>query len=176
MSEPRGHDPHEVRAFLGLGSNLGDRLVNLQRAVDLLGHRPGLAVVASSRVFETDPVGGPPQPDYLNAVVETRTTLSPRALLDACLDVEREMGRERGERWGPRIIDVDVLTFGDERVDEPDLEIPHPRMHERGFALVPLLELEPDPPLPGGRHVAELRTGTGTFAGVRLFAPALRVG
>ena len=168
-------DPAEVRAFLALGSNLGDRLANLQRAVGLLWQRSGIRVIRSSRVYETDPVGGPPQPDYLNAVIEVRTTLAPRALLDAGLTVEQEMGRERKERWGPRGIDVDVLTYGREEVDEPGLKIPHPRMHERGFVLVPLLELEADPPLPGGRRVARLRTGPGTLAGVRLFAPPLQV-
>lgn len=161
-----------VRAFLALGSNLGDRLANLQRAVDLLV-RPGLAIVKSSRVFQTDPVGGPPQPDYLNAVVEARTSLSPRALLDACLDVEREMGRERIERWGPRVIDVDVLTYGDEEVTEPGLQIPHPRMHERGFVLIPLLELDEDPPLPGHRSIASLRLEGGLMRGVALFGPPL---
>ncbi len=165
----------EVRAFLALGSNLGDRLSNLQRAVELLTRREGIRVVRSSRVYETDPVGGPSQPDYLNAVIDARTTLGPRDLLDACLAVEREMGRERKERWGPRVIDVDVLAYGRETVDEPGLQIPHPRMHERGFVLVPLLELEPDPPLPGGRRIAHLRTGSGTLAGVRLFGAALKV-
>src|SRR4029450_1145899 len=112
------------------------RLSMCDRAFDLLGRR-GLAVVKSSRVFQTDPVGGPPQPDYLNAVVEALTTLAPRALLDACLWVERDMGRERKERWGPRIIDVDVLTYGREQVNETGLQIPHPRMHERGFVRGP---------------------------------------
>ena len=115
---------------------------------------------------------GPPQPDYLNAVVEVETTLSPYGLLGACLDVEREMGRERRERWGPRVIDLDVLTFGEETVDEPDLQVPHPRMHERGFVLLPLLELAADPPLPGGRLVATLRLGPDAMA-ARPFAPPL---
>jgi 2-amino-4-hydroxy-6-hydroxymethyldihydropteridine diphosphokinase len=167
-------EPPEVRAFLGLGSNLGDRLANLQRAVNLLG-RPGLAIVKSSRVYQTDPVGGPPQPDYLNAVVEARTTQAPRALLDACLSVEREMGRQRKERWGPRIIDVDVLTYGREHVNETGLQIPHPRMHERGFVLVPLLELDEDPPLPAGHSIARLRLEGGLMEGVALFGPPLRL-
>jgi 2-amino-4-hydroxy-6-hydroxymethyldihydropteridine diphosphokinase len=161
-----------TRAFLGLGSNLGDRLANLQRAVDLLGAAEGIRVVRSSRVYETDPVG-PPQPDYLNAVIEVETTRDAYGLLDAALSVENEMGRVRTERWGPRVIDVDVLTFGDEEVDEPDLQVPHPRMHERGFVLAPLLELEADPPLPGGRRVAALRVGFDLMGGVRPFAPAL---
>jgi 2-amino-4-hydroxy-6-hydroxymethyldihydropteridine diphosphokinase len=161
-----------TRAFLALGSNLGDRLANLQRAVDLLDATPGIRVVRSSRVYETDPVG-PPQPDYLNAVVEVRTTLAPRALLEAALRVERELGRVRTERWGPRTVDVDVLIMDDLTVDEADLVIPHPRMHERDFVLVPLLELEPDPQLPGARRLADVRTSCGASPGVRLFAPAL---
>ncbi len=164
---------HHVRAFLALGSNLGDRLANLQRAVDLLGHRPGLAIVKSSRVFQTEPVGGPPQPDYLNVVVEGRTTRSPRDLLDACLAVEQEMGRERRERWGPRVIDIDVLTYGGEEVNEPGLHVPHPRMHERGFVLIPLLELDGDPPLPGRRSIGSLRLEGGLMRGVILFGPPL---
>jgi 2-amino-4-hydroxy-6-hydroxymethyldihydropteridine diphosphokinase len=162
-----------VRAFLGLGANLGDRLANLQRAADLLGRKEGIAVVASSRVFETEPVGGPPQPHYLNAVIEASTTRSPRSLLDACLDVELSMGRERIERWGPRVIDIDVLTYGRERVDEPGLEIPHPRMHERGFVLLPLLELTEDPPLPGDRLIGSVRLGGDPLRGIKLFGPPL---
>lgn len=159
-------------AYLGLGSNLGDRLEHLRRAVGLLSER-GVRVVRSSRVYETDPVGGPSQPDYLNAVVEVEAPGTARELLDACRSVERELGRVRGERWGPRTVDVDVLTFGDEEIEEPGLTVPHPRMHERGFVLVPLLELVADPPLPGGRRVADLRLGPEVLSGVRPFAPPL---
>jgi 2-amino-4-hydroxy-6-hydroxymethyldihydropteridine diphosphokinase len=162
-----------MRAFVALGSNLGDRLANLQEAVDRLGKVAGIRVVRTSRVYETDPVG-PPQPDYLNAVVMVETLLSARDLLEACLGVERAMGRERSERWAPRTIDLDVLSYGQEEIDEPGLVVPHPRMHERGFVLVPLLELDPDPALPGGRRVADLRLGPGMLSGVRPFAPALR--
>ena len=161
-------------AYLALGSNLGDRLGTLQRAVELLGGRDGVDVVRSSRVFETDPVG-PPQPAYLNAVLDVATTLEPRALLDACLGVEAELGRERLERWGPRTLDVDVLTYDALEVHEPDLEIPHPRMHERGFVLVPLGELTQDPMLPGGRTLATLRLAPDAVLGVRPFAPPLEV-
>ena len=156
----------EVRAYLGLGSNLGDRLANLQRAVDLLDATPGIRVERTSSVYETDPVG-PPQPDYLNAVAELRTTLTARALLEACLAVEQALGRVRDERWGPRTLDVDVLTYGDERIDEPGLTVPHPRMHERAFVLIPLRELEPDPPLPDGRSIDDVRLDEG----VRRFGP-----
>jgi 2-amino-4-hydroxy-6-hydroxymethyldihydropteridine diphosphokinase len=162
-----------TRAYVGLGSNMGDRLANLQRAVDRLAGHEGLTVLRSSRVYETDPVGGPPQPDYLNAVIEVETSGSARDLLEACLTVEREMGRERIERWGPRVIDLDVLTYGLEAVDEPDLRVPHPRMHERGFVLVPLLELDADPPLPGGMSAATIRLSAEMVLGVRPFAHSL---
>jgi 2-amino-4-hydroxy-6-hydroxymethyldihydropteridine diphosphokinase len=158
-----------VRAYLGLGSNLGDRLGNLRRAVALLGQRDGIRVLRSSRVFETDPVG-PPQPDYLNGVAEVETSLTARELLDGCLAVERDIGRVRTERWGPRVIDVDLLTFDEQRIDEPGLTVPHPRMHERGFVLVPLLELDADPQLPDGRRIAALRIGGDIASSVRLFA------
>jgi 2-amino-4-hydroxy-6-hydroxymethyldihydropteridine diphosphokinase len=150
-------------------------LTNLQRSVDLLSRREGILVLRSSRVYETEPVG-PPQPDFLNAVVEAETTLPAADLLKACLEVEKEMGRERDERWGPRVIDVDVLTYGREEIDRPDLIVPHPRMHERAFVLAPLTELEANPPLPGGRRLATLRFAPMGLAGVRPFAPSLRVG
>lgn len=161
-----------VTATVGLGSNVGDRLWNLTRAVALLDGAPGIRLIRSSRVYETAPVG-PPQPDFLNAVVQVETTLEPRALLEACLSVEVEMGRVRRERWGPRVIDVDVLTYGRRVVDEPDLVIPHPRMHERAFVLVPLLEVDPDPPLPDGLRAGDVRLSPEQLAGVKLFAPSL---
>jgi len=162
-----------TRAYLGLGSNLGDRLANLEEAVRRLD-AAGARVLRSSRVYETDPVGGPEQPDYLNAVVEVETELSARDLLDACLDVERQMGRVRTERWGPRRIDIDLLTYGRRQIDEPGLTVPHPRMHERAFVLVPLLELDPDPPLPGGRHAVREAERETSLPAVRPFAPPLR--
>ena len=157
-------------AYLGLGSNLGDRLEHLRRAVVLLRER-GVRVVRSSRVYETEPVGGPPQPDYLNAVLEVDADGTARELLAACRAVEDALGRERDERWGPRIIDVDVLTFGNETIKQPDLRVPHPRMHERAFVLIPLLELDPDPPLPDGRRIGQVRLDA--LGGVRLHAPPL---
>jgi len=129
-----------VRAYLGIGSNLGDRLAHLQFAVDGLAAADGVEVVAVSAVYETDPVG-PEQPDYLNAVVAVDTTCSPRGLLDVGQRLEAGAHRVRGERWGPRTLDVDVLLFGDEQIDEPDLVIPHPRWHERDFVLAPLADL-----------------------------------
>jgi 2-amino-4-hydroxy-6-hydroxymethyldihydropteridine diphosphokinase len=129
-----------ARAFLGIGSNLGDRLGYLQGAVDGLSATDGIEVVAVSAVFETDPVG-PEQPDYLNAVVAVDTTLTPRGLLEVGQRLEQEAERVRKERWGPRTLDVDVLLFGNEEIDEPDLVIPHPRWDERDFVLAPLADL-----------------------------------
>jgi 2-amino-4-hydroxy-6-hydroxymethyldihydropteridine diphosphokinase len=159
-------------AFLGLGSNLGDRLANLERAAERLDAHPHISVTRSSRVYETAPIG-PPQPDYLNAVIEIETSLTPAELLQATQEIERALGRVPAERWGARTIDIDILTFDDDDIDTPDLEIPHPRMHERGFVLAPLLELTADPRLPGGRSVATLRLDPSALAGVRPFAAAL---
>ena len=131
------------RAYLGLGSNLGDRLAHLQAAVDGLARTPGLAVVAVSPVYETAPVGGPPQDDYLNAVVALDTDLTPHDLLRIAQGLEAAEHRVRRERWGPRTLDVDVLLVGDEVVDDPDLVVPHPRLTERAFVLVPLADLDP---------------------------------
>ena len=170
--EARGAPSVATSAYVALGTNLGDRLEQLRAAVRLLAETDGVDVVRSSRVFETEPVG-PPQPAYLNAVIEVRTTLAPRELLEAAQAVENSLGRERAERWGPRTIDVDILTFDDRTVEEPDLEIPHPRMHERGFVLVPLAELDDDPMLPGGRRLAEIRLSPDVVFGVRPFAPPL---
>jgi 2-amino-4-hydroxy-6-hydroxymethyldihydropteridine diphosphokinase len=129
-------------AYLGLGSNLGDRLAFLQLAVEGLAARAG-TVVAVSAVYETEPVGGPPQPDYLNAAIALDTTLSARELLGVAKALEAEAGREPGERWAPRTLDIDVLMVGDERVDEPDLVVPHPRIHQRAFVLAPLADVAP---------------------------------
>ena len=161
-----------VIAYLGLGSNLGDRLVNLQGAVARLASEDGVRVDVSSRVWETAPVGGPEQPDYLNSVVRVETDLTPHGLLAACRRVESALGRERIERWGPRTIDVDVLLYDERAIDEPGLVVPHPRIAERAFVVLPLLELDPDPVLPDGRHLVDLRLDT---SGVSPFAPPLVV-
>ncbi len=131
------------RAYLGIGTNLGDRLAYLQLAVDALAAADGVRVVAASPVYETVPVGGPEQPDYLNAVVAVDTALSARALLRLAHTIEADAERVRTVRWGPRTLDVDVLLVGDEQVDEADLVVPHPRMQERAFVLVPLADLDP---------------------------------
>ena len=161
-----------VVAFLGLGSNLGERLTNLQAAVDALQIEPGLRVTASSRVWETEPVGGPPQPDYLNAVIRVETDLSARDLLDVARRMEARMGRVRKEQWGARSLDVDILLYDEEQIDESDLVVPHPRMTQRAFVLLPLLELDPDPVLPDGTRLKEVRVDTG---GVTPSAPPLAV-
>jgi 2-amino-4-hydroxy-6-hydroxymethyldihydropteridine diphosphokinase len=134
-----------VRAFLGLGSNLGDRWTYLRAAVAALPD-----VVAVSPVYETSPVGGPEgQGPYLNCVVELDTDLGPRELLELARRLEAEAQRERKERWGPRTLDVDVLLVGDLTFDEPDLVVPHPRMWERRFVVAPLADLAPELAPPG---------------------------
>jgi 2-amino-4-hydroxy-6-hydroxymethyldihydropteridine diphosphokinase len=133
-----------TRAYLALGSNLGDRASHLQSAVDELDAMPGVRVVAVSRVYETAPVGGPAQGDYLNAVVAVETELDPYGLLAAAQACEQHAGRERRERWGPRTLDVDVLLYDEVQTDDPALTIPHPRMWERGFVLAPLRDVAPE--------------------------------
>ncbi len=128
-----------TRAFLGLGSNIGDSRAILREAVEAIAD-----LVAVSPVYETDPVGGPEQDVYLNVVVELATVKSPRELLASCRELERAAGRERVVRWGPRTLDVDVLLVGNQSVDDDDLVVPHPRMLERNFVMVPLLDLAPD--------------------------------
>jgi 2-amino-4-hydroxy-6-hydroxymethyldihydropteridine diphosphokinase len=159
-------------ATLALGSNLGDRLATLQRAVDLLAERR-VRALASSRVWETDPVGGPKgQPSFLNAVIRAETDLGPSDLLAAALDVEAALGRVRRERWGPRTVDVDDLLYDGLVLDEPGLSVPHPRMRERAFVLLPLLDLDADPVLPDGTRVLDLPCDP---SGVRPFAPPLEL-
>ena len=146
-----------MRAFVGLGANLGRREETLLRAVELLAAEHGVEVVALSSVRETDPVGVEDQPCFQNAAALLETTLGPRELLDVLLRIERELGRVRdGTRWGPRVIDLDLLAYGSEVVDEPGLRVPHPRVHERRFALEPLVELDPDLELPGRGKVSDL--------------------
>lgn len=144
-----------TRAYVGLGANVGPREVTILRAVDLLAAADGVSVVAVSQLRETEPVGVVDQPAFLNAAVAVDTSLDARALLDLLLGVERELGRVRTERWGPRTIDLDLLVFGDETIDEPGLRVPHPRLGERRFALEPLAELAPDLVVPGLGRVAD---------------------
>jgi 2-amino-4-hydroxy-6-hydroxymethyldihydropteridine diphosphokinase len=146
-----------VDAFLGLGSNLGDRLDTLQRALDLLAAEPGIAVQRTSRVWETDPVGGPEQPDFLNVVAEIDTVLEPHDLLEAVNRVEAALGRTRAVHWGPRTIDIDILLIDGLKIDDDRLTVPHPRMHQRAFVVMPLLELIADPVLPNDTHLLDVR-------------------
>jgi 2-amino-4-hydroxy-6-hydroxymethyldihydropteridine diphosphokinase len=150
-----------ARAFIGLGSNLGDRQALLEEALRRLDADPSVTVKAVSVFRETEPVGVVDQPRFLNAAAAVETTLEPRELLDRLLAVELALGRDRsGERWGPRTVDLDLLLFGDLVVDEPGLTVPHPRLHERRFVLEPLLELDPALALPDGRLLGDL-LGTG---------------
>ena len=143
-------------AYVGIGANLGPREETLRRAVELLGHADGVEVVGVSALRETDPVGVIDQPPFLNGAVAIETMLPARALLDLLLEIERSLGRVRGERWGPRIVDLDLLVYENGVVDEPGLHVPHPRLHERRFALEPLADLNPELEIPGRGTVSAL--------------------
>jgi 2-amino-4-hydroxy-6-hydroxymethyldihydropteridine diphosphokinase len=143
--------------YIGLGANLGDREATIRRALELLREDPAIDVVAVSSLRETDPVGYEDQPRFLNGAAELETELAPRALLDRLLAVERELGRDRsGPRFGPRAIDLDLLLYDGRLVREEGLEIPHPRLHERAFALEPLNELDSALEVPGRGSVQAL--------------------
>jgi 2-amino-4-hydroxy-6-hydroxymethyldihydropteridine diphosphokinase len=147
-----------IRAYVGLGANVGDREETIRRAVGLLDAEEGIELVAVSTLRETDPVGYADQPPFLNGAAAMDTELEPRRLLERLLAVERELGRVRAEgpRYGPRTIDLDLLLYGDLVLDEPGLTVPHPRLAERRFALEPLHELDPGLRLPDGRAVLDL--------------------
>jgi 2-amino-4-hydroxy-6-hydroxymethyldihydropteridine diphosphokinase len=136
-------------AYIGIGSNLGDRQRLIRQALDLLDAQDDVEVAALSTIRETEPVGIVDQPRFLNAAARLETELAPRELLDRLLAVERDLGRLRVERYGPRTIDLDLLLYGDELVDEPGLRVPHPRLHERRFVLEPLNDLDPGLVVPG---------------------------
>jgi len=147
-------------AYVGLGANLGDREAMLRSALEQLSAEPRVELVAVSSFRETAPVGIADQPRFLNAAAAVETTLSARELLDRLLGIERRLGRTReGLRFGPRTIDLDLLLYGEERIDEPGLEVPHPRLHERLFALEPLAELDPGLDVPGRGPLADLVAG-----------------
>lgn len=130
--------------FLGLGSNVGDRENQLKEAIRLLDEQSGIKVVKVSSFYETEPVGYVDQPDFLNLCVEIQTELSPKAVLERGLAIEQQLHRVRKERWGPRTLDIDILLYGDQIIEEQDLTIPHPRMTERAFVLIPLQEIAPN--------------------------------
>ena len=140
--------------YLSLGGNLGDPAASMATALRLLDADDDTRVIAVSSLYRTPPWGKLDQPDFLNAAAEISTALAPRALLDLCLEAERKLKRVREERWGPRLIDIDILVFGDRIIHETGLEVPHPRMLERAFVLAPLAEIAPELVV-GGRSVAE---------------------
>jgi len=170
-----------ARAVLSVGSNLGDRLGTLQGCVQAIGRLPDTDVLAISPVYETAPAGGPPQPDYLNAVLLVATALPPRDLLAATQRIEADFGRVRAERFGPRTLDVDIISYhdpvsGGQLSDDPVLTLPHPRAHERAFVLVPWHDLEPAAELPGRGPIAGLldnldRSGVRPAPGAALRLP-----
>jgi 2-amino-4-hydroxy-6-hydroxymethyldihydropteridine diphosphokinase len=144
-------------AFVGIGSNVGDRVAFCRRAVDELKALDDLRIEGVSSLYETSPIGGPPQRSFVNLVTKVTTELDARRLLQATQAIESKLGREPSDiHWGPRVVDLDILTFGDEKISEPDLEIPHPRMRQRRFVLVPLLEIDPDAADPWGTRYADL--------------------
>ena len=131
-------------AYLALGSNMGDRLANLKSALNLLVNQAEVIVVNTSSIYETQPVGFLNQGSFLNMVIRVDTGHAPKKLLESCLKIEGEIGRKRDVRWGPRTIDLDILLYNQENIETEDLIIPHPRMHERAFVMIPLVEVNQD--------------------------------
>jgi 2-amino-4-hydroxy-6-hydroxymethyldihydropteridine diphosphokinase len=150
-----------VRAVIGLGANLGDPAAQLRAATAAIARLPGTRIAKVSSLYRTAPVGYAAQPDFVNAAVAVETALEPRALLDALLAIERAAGRERTFKDAPRTLDLDILLYGDRVIDEPGLRVPHPRLHERAFALAPLVEVEPDAAVPGHGPAAALLAALG---------------
>lgn len=153
--------------YLSLGGNLGDPAASMATALRLLDADESTRVIAVSSLYRTPPWGKLDQPDFLNAAAEISTALMPRALLDLCLEAERKLKRVREERWGPRLIDIDILVFGDRIIHETGLEVPHPRMLERAFVLAPLAEIAPELAV-GGRSVSERLSAVDTSGIERL--------
>ncbi len=145
-----------VRAYIGLGSNLAEPQKQLRSALESMAEIPQTRLLHCSSFYRSAPVGPGEQPDYINAVAELETGLAPLQLLDQLQAIENAHGRERSVRWGARTLDLDILLFGRQRIDEPRLQVPHPRMAERNFVLLPLAELEPDLQLPTGESIRAL--------------------
>jgi len=144
-----------VICYLGLGSNIGDRRANLAEAVQGLAQIPTIEIIKTSSIYETAPVGPQNQPNFFDQVVQAEVSCSARRLLALVQGIEQDMGRVRRRRWGERIIDIDILLYGDGMIHEPDLQVPHPQMLARQFVLVPLAEIAPDLILPDGRRAAD---------------------
>ena len=143
-------------SHVGIGSNVGDRVGFCRRAVAELEGAEGIRLEVVSSLYETSPLGGPPQRSFVNLVARTQVDVDVRRLLEICKGIEQRLGRSQTEmRWGPRVVDLDILTFGDEKLNEPDLEVPHPRMTQRRFVLVPLSEIEPEATDPWGRRYSD---------------------
>ncbi len=151
-------------AYLGLGSNIGDRDANLRKAMSMLESSGELRIIRRSSVYQTRPVGYSEQPDFLNMVIKVKSSLKARELLRLCLGVEERMMRKRGIRWGPRIIDIDLLLYDNLVLEDSELTLPHPEMTHRAFVLVPLLEIEPELVMPDGSSVGEHLAGLGNGA------------
>lgn len=160
-----------TEATIGAGSNIGDKQDNLDRAIAALAATPGIRLVARSSDWRTEPWGFAEQDWFVNACVAVETTLAPRALLERCLAIEAQLGRRREIRWGPRLIDLDILTFGEAAIDEPGLSVPHPHIVERAFVLAPLAEIRPGLAI-AGRTVAEHLAALDATGVVRLDRPA----
>jgi len=142
--------------FIGLGSNMGDKYLNIEKALQFLKNMPGVLFIKASSLYLTKAWGKKDQDDFLNQVVKIETTLSPSQLLTGLQEIEIKMGRERAEKWGPRIIDLDILLYGEQVISTPELTVPHPYMQERLFVLYPLQEIEPDLVFPDGKGIKEV--------------------
>lgn len=161
-----------MRVLLSLGGNIGDRLARLREAVMLLARHEGIRLVAVSSCYETEPMGIAEQPAFLNLAVEIETVLAPLGLLNTVKAIEREIGREPTVRWGPRVIDIDIILWGDQVMETERLSIPHPAFRQRAFVLTPLAEIAPDVVDPvTGKTVAELAASPEAAGVVTLFAP-----
>ncbi|PLT33046.1 2-amino-4-hydroxy-6-hydroxymethyldihydropteridine diphosphokinase [Bacillus sp. V5-8f] len=135
-------------AFLSIGSNIGERVTFFKKAIQLLDRDKGIKIIDMSSLYETDPVGYTEQDMFLNAVLKIETEYSPEQLLNKCLEIEQELGRKREIHWGPRTLDLDILLYNNENIEAENLSVPHPRMLERAFVIIPLLEIDPDIMLP----------------------------